>query len=101
MSSVTKRVGLKLAIFSAGLSQRKVARALGMQEARFSGICCGWHDPTEIEKSNILRILGKADDDADAVFGPNRKASANRNADTSPWESLPRDGFTETMKSRH
>jgi transcriptional regulator with XRE-family HTH domain len=57
---VDVRLNLKRAILAAGLSQRELARGLGMPEQRLSGIVRGWTDPTREERKAIAERIGRS-----------------------------------------
>lgn len=59
------RISLKVAIWEAGKSQRRVAAEARIPENRLSEIVCGWVTPTTDEQQKIASALGKT---VDALF---------------------------------
>lgn len=63
------RLGLKMAIFATGKSQRQIASESGIPENRLSELVRGWADPRDEECSALIRVLACSADvfDRDAV----------------------------------
>jgi transcriptional regulator with XRE-family HTH domain len=55
------RAALKFHLYRAGLTQRQLARRVGMHENRLSSIIQGWMDPRPEERQAIAAALGRGE----------------------------------------
>jgi predicted transcriptional regulator len=58
----TPNLSLKLILFEAGVSQRRLAWGSGVPENSISKILKGYREPTENEKEKIFRYLASCED---------------------------------------
>ena len=60
------RIAIKAAVLQRGLSQRQVARAVGIPENRLSSIVNGWTAGTDAERASLSSVLAQP---IDVLFG--------------------------------